>query len=366
MRLELEILNIKDIQFADRTEVDDGVLNINPRELKEFLQKDNRLSNVDIELARPGEKCRILRVHDVIEPRAKSNGSGEDFPGALGRQGIAGKGGTCVLRGAAVVLSECHENGHNATRDDPNGEIIDMSGPAAEIGIYGNTHNIVLLPHPAGRARLQDYRKALKIAGLKTATYLARAGHGLNPDEVEVYDLSPVAKTVKGLEDLPRVAYIFQILSMQFAPIPGDPVLYGSNVDGIVPTVLHPNEVLDGAVCNPCRGNLLVETYVIQNQPIIKELYRRHGRDLNFAGVIIATAHNNPPEYERTAYMAAHLSKWVLGADGVIVTKAGGGAPEVSMSQIALRCEEIGVNSAIAMAHMAADANDTSSEASVI
>jgi glycine reductase len=265
-----------------------------------------------------------------------------------------------------VVLSECHENGHNATRDDPNGEIIDMSGPAAEIGIYGNTHNIVLLPHPAGRARLQDYRKALKIAGLKTATYLARAGHGLNPDEVEVYDLSPVAKTVKGLEDLPRVAYIFQILSMQFAPIPGDPVLYGSNVDGIVPTVLHPNEVLDGAVCNPCRGNLLVETYVIQNQPIIKELYRRHGRDLNFAGVIIATAHNNPPEYERTAYMAAHLSKWVLGADGVIVTKAGGGAPEVSMSQIALRCEEIGVNSAIAMAHMAADANDTSSEASVI
>ena len=64
-----------------------GVLFINRHELQELLLTDKRLGQVNIELARPGEKVRILHVTEAVEPRAKSEGSGVDFPGALGKQG---------------------------------------------------------------------------------------------------------------------------------------------------------------------------------------------------------------------------------------------------------------------------------------
>ena len=80
MRLELDVLNIKDIQFAGKTTIADGVLRVNRSGLQELLLEDRRLGQVDIELAHPGEKCRILQVSDVVEPRAKTGGSGEDFP----------------------------------------------------------------------------------------------------------------------------------------------------------------------------------------------------------------------------------------------------------------------------------------------
>lgn len=363
MKLEMNIMHIKDIQLADETRISDGVLMLDTRDLREAVAQDKRFRSVDIQLAKPGEDCRILRVHDVIEPRAKAKGSGEDFPGVLGKQATAGIGVTWALNGAAIVISDCSKifpAGY-----DPNGEIIDMSGPAADMGIYGKTHNVVLLPRPAEGVNSSDYKLALKIAGLKAAVYAARAAEGMEPDEVQTYALPLVTRTGNGLANLPRIAYIFQIFSMQYKSLVGEPVFYGSDVDGLVPTVLHPNEVLDGAVLNPHR-NPLLETYVIQNQPIIRGLYRRHEKDLVFAGVIITTAHNNPAEYERSANVAAKLAKWVLDADGVVITKAGGGAPEVAMSQMALHCERLNIKTAIAMMQMTSDARDAASESNVM
>jgi len=363
MRLELDILNIKDVQFAGKTAIADGVLHVNRSELQELLLEDRRLSQVDIELAHPGEKCRILQVSDVIEPRAKTGGSGEDFPGALGKQGTVGDGSTCVLRGAAVVMSDYSVRGELSR--DLGGDIIDMSGPGAELGIYGKTHNVVVLPYPANGVSSQDYRIALKVAGLKTAVYLAEAGKDMKPDEIEVYDLPPLKEMAEGLQALPKVAYIFQVISTQYQPMIGEPVLYGGNVDKIVPTILHPNEVLDGAILSDYRA-MGLETYVIQNHPVIKGLYRRHGKDLCFVGVIISVGYNNEPECERAATMVANLAKWVLGADGVVLTKSGGGVPEVSMARATLRCEELGIKTAIAMCNFGADASDTSFEGTLI
>jgi glycine reductase len=160
-----------------------------------------------------------------------------------------------------------------------------------------------------------------------------------------------------GFERLPRVVYIFQILTLQFDPIPGEPVLYGRNVPDIVPTLLHPNEVLDGALTSPIP-TLNVQTYQIQNHPIIKELYKRHGKDLCFAGVIVTTAPNNMTDIERISNMAANLAKHTVGADGAVLTKTGGGAPELTMARTAQLCEKLGVKTAIAMLHMAADISD--------
>jgi len=348
MRLELDILNIKDVQFADKTEVSEGVLHINRGELQELLQEDKRLSRVDIELAHPGESCRILQVADIIEPRAKTRGSGEDFPGALGKVGTAGEGSTCVLRGVAVVLSNQGEAQELAEAEDAIGYIIDMSGPGAECSLYAKTHNVVVLPYPVDGASHDDYKIALKIAGLKTAVYLAQAGKELKPDEVEVYDLPPLTEVSKGTEDLPKVGYIFQVYCTSFPARSGEPVLYGDNIRLLLPTIIHPNEVLDGAIVTPyeCRGT---ETYVVQNHPVITELYRKHGKELCFVGVIITVSRITEPERERSVAMASSLAKSFLGADGVIITKASSGAPDIDAAQTAQRCEELGVKAVLIM-----------------
>ena len=352
MRLELDILNIKDVQFAEKTTISDRVLYINRNELQKLLQQDKRLSKVDIELAHPGEKCRILQVSDVIEPRSKTSGDGEDFPGALGKQGTVGEGNTCVLRGTAVVISNQSRSRDITASDmgeDAMGEIIDMSGPAAEVSPYGKTHNVVVLPYPTDEAGLDEYKIALKIAGLKTAIYLAQAGKDLKPDETEVYDLPPLTEVAKSMEGLPKVAYIFQVYCTSFPAMAGEPILYGDNIRRLVPTIIHPNEVLDGAIVNPYHNIRGCETYVIQNHPVIKELYRRHGEELCFVGVIITVSQYTEPERERTVAIAAKLAKSILGADGVIITKASGGAPDIDVAQAAQRCEEIGVKAVLIM-----------------
>jgi len=74
MRLELNVININDVQFGELTEIKESALFINRGELRDLLLEDDRLSKVEIEIAHPGENCRILQVADVVEPRAKIEG----------------------------------------------------------------------------------------------------------------------------------------------------------------------------------------------------------------------------------------------------------------------------------------------------
>jgi glycine reductase len=345
VRLELKIHNVHDVRFDRNTFVENGVLYVNHNELKGLLREDKNLGHIDIELAHPGENSRIIRVCDVVEPRAKGAGSGVDFPGALGPHFPAGSGGTHVLRGICVVITE--DITEQVGTKDPWGEIIDMSGPSAEHNIYARTRNIVVTPSPSANAGQRDYRLALKKAALKIASYLGRAALDLEPDEIEVFHL-PAFKEEIIPRGLPRVANVFPVFAQQFGALSGDMVLYGRPVDDIVPTILHPNEVLDGAVVSPFRAKGL-KTYAIQNHPVINSLYSRHQRDLIFCGVIIALTYNNEEDNLRAAAMIGNLARWTLGADGVIFSKPWGGAAEMTVAQMAKRCEEIGVKTVLAM-----------------
>ncbi|MEW6669897.1 MAG: glycine/sarcosine/betaine reductase component B subunit [Thermodesulfobacteriota bacterium] len=365
MRLEIHGIRIRDIRFGDKTGIWNGVLTVSRGDLREILESDKRLDRVEIELARPGESCRILQVADVLEPRAKIGRSGDDVVIPGGKHALTGQGKTCALKGVAVVLIDHRRKGEDSKSMDPRDHIIDMSGPGSEVSTYGKTFNVVLLPRPKARLSALEYQAALKVAGLKAAAYLARAGEDLEPDEIEAYDLPPLTEIAKGMEGLPRITYIFQVLSLQYEPIPGEPTFFGAQAGGIAPTILHPNQVLDGAITSALPG-LNVQTYRFQNHPIIRELYRRHGKDLCFAGVIAMVAHNNVFDFDRMANIAAGLAKWVIGADGAVLTKTGGGAPELAMAATARRCEQLGIRTAIAMLHMGADARDAKYGASTI
>jgi hypothetical protein len=88
-------------------------------------------------------------------------------------------------------------------------------------------------------------------------------------------------------------------------------------------------------------------TYFAQNHPVIQELYRRHQRDLWFAGVVVTVAPVTIVEKQRNAHLAARLTSEVLGADGVIATKIGGGAVDTDLMMIYERCEEMGLKAAL-------------------
>ena len=98
MRLELGFIPIHDVQFADTSRVEDGVLYVNAEDIKALVLKDEHISSVEVELARPGESVRITPVKDVVEPRVKVDGPGGMFPGTVSRVKTVGQGRTHVLK----------------------------------------------------------------------------------------------------------------------------------------------------------------------------------------------------------------------------------------------------------------------------
>jgi homoserine dehydrogenase len=103
LKLELGRIYIKDIQFGNKTHVNNGTLIVNSQELIDKLKEDERVKDVKVDIARPGEKVRIIPVKDVIEPRVKIEGKGHGFAGVTSKTEQLGEGKVNVLYGAAVV-----------------------------------------------------------------------------------------------------------------------------------------------------------------------------------------------------------------------------------------------------------------------
>jgi glycine reductase complex component B subunit alpha and beta len=332
MQLEMGLVHINNVCFGPRTAIDDHTLFIDRQELVSVLSQEPLFDRIEIELAHPGEPCRIIHVLDVLEPRYRLNGP--NFPGALDAVGLVGAGQTRVLKNLCVIETRPDQaRGRN---------IIDMCGPATEYSPFGATHNVVLIPYPANSADMDEYRLAVKKAGLRAAVYLAAAAKEMVPDKTEIYELPPTAFN-QGPKDLPRISYIFPIHSQQHPTHQRETVFYGSNIQGFLPTIVHPNEIFDGAL----MFSYSAFTYFAQNHPVIQELYRRHQRDLWFAGVVVTVAPVTIIEKQRNAHLAARLASEVLGADGVIATKIGGGAVDTDLMMIYERCEEMGMKAAL-------------------
>ena len=103
MELELRKINIEDIQFGESTEVHENVLYVKKDEIITLLKEDERIKDVKVDIARPGESTRIIPVKDVIEPRTKLEG--DAFPGVDGKIEEVGRGITYALKGCAIVTT---------------------------------------------------------------------------------------------------------------------------------------------------------------------------------------------------------------------------------------------------------------------
>jgi glycine reductase complex component B subunit alpha and beta len=347
VRLTLQWSDVHAVRTGPATRLSGRTLEVNLNDLRGLIEADMRLQRVRFDLAQPDERCRIGRVFDVVAPRAKLDGD-EDFPGVLGGLSRAGHGRTQALANVAVVLTD------QQLQNPATLSLIDMSGPGAALTEFARTHNVVLSAWPAPGTGRSDYLAAIRLAGLKTAVHLARAAGDCSADRVEVFDLPTPTRVPSGSQHLPRVAYVFQIHSHQRPTGVDEGILYGDPVRRMLPTVVHPNEVLDGAVTRGFMGRNAT-TYAIQNHPVIRALYAQHGHALWFVGVVLTVAQATEPERVRSATMAAGLVAEALGADGAVFTKMGGGAPHVDMAQAAAQCEALGVKTALIVEDMSTD-----------
>jgi sarcosine reductase len=352
MRLTLAKHPIEKIRFGAPTRLEGTALFVEVEELRRLLLEDITLTNVDVEIASPGESCRAGPVFDIIEPRAKGPGSSPDFPGILGPPWTAGFGTTHVLAGTAVTVLKERSGGDSRGAI---GYVLEMSGAPAEASHYATLHHLIVIPRTKPELAAHLQQKAYRLAGLKSAVYLAQAAIGETPALAEAFD--PVGPAVNGREGLPRVSYVGQIFSRQRKPERHEQILYGVDTDGMLPVLLHPDEWLDGSVVPSYHTSLGgAETYFYQNHPVITELYRRHhAGELNFVGTVATIASADNYDRERNCRFAANLVKGALDADAAVLTKFGGGVPHTDLSETARLLENMGITTAVLVTDVARD-----------
>ncbi|WP_314066356.1 glycine/sarcosine/betaine reductase component B subunit [uncultured Vagococcus sp.] len=337
MKLELGKINIKDVVSADTAKVAAGILYLNEAEIKVLVLGDDRIKSCEIEIARPGEKTRITPVKDVIEPRCKVSGGGGMFPGVVNKVNIVGSGRTHVLKGCGVTTVGKIVGFQEG--------IIDMSGPGADKTPFSKIINICLVLEPAPELEPHSYEEAARFAGLKVAEYLGKLGQEVEPDELFEYETLPLFEQVAQYPDLPKIGYVYML---QTQGLLHDTYVYGADAKHLVPTILYPTEIMDGAIISgncvsACDKNT---TYHHLNNPVIEELYDKHGTEVNFVGVIITNETVYLADKERSSDWTAKLADY-MGLDGVIITQEGFGNPDTDLIMNCKKIEQKGIKTVI-------------------
>jgi sarcosine reductase len=260
LKLEIGRIYIKDIQLGQETSVKEGVLTVDKEGLIAKLKEDERIKDVSLDVAKPGEKVRIIPVKDVIEPRVKIEGGNNGFPGVTSKQAQCGEGKTNVLYGAAVV-----------TVGDVVGfqeGVIDMWGEGAKWTPFSKTYNLTVDISVVDGLTPHAHEETVRIAGLKAAEFVGLAGKDVTPDEVITYEMGSIFEETAKYPNLPKVLYAEMMITQGLLH---DTYIYGVNAQTILPALLHPNEELDNAVIS---GNCVaacdkITTYQHQNNSVI-------------------------------------------------------------------------------------------------
>ncbi|MYA97664.1 MAG: beta-aspartyl-peptidase [Nitrospinae bacterium] len=334
MRLEMGLFPVSKIIVGKRFAYKDETLTVDADELCELALEDGDLKDVRFDAASPGDSARITNVLDAVEPLYKVSGRSCAYPGFLGPAKTAGEGRTHKLAGMCVI-SSTHFLGPMTGIMSFREGIIDMCGPGAAHCTNSETANLVACYDPLEGASNEAHDDAVRLATLKIASRLAERTKDMAPVQVETFEIGDVDPA------LPRVVYVDQVMH-QASMV--QTFMYGRNLGDSLPTLIHPNEMLDGAVVGAnYKTQQKAPTYLHCNKPLIYELYRRHGVDLNFAGMIITRGHHdNQALKERSAQYVAKLAA-LLKADGAVLAFEGGGNSTVDYWLTVQALEQMGV-----------------------
>ena len=360
MKLEIANFPVERIVLGDETRYTDGELRVNPEDVRSRMFDEHFFDDISVHVAHPGDSTRLIHIIDVVEPRYKQSGAGCVFPGVLGPPVQVGTGRTARLNGMAVVSTSGPAAGESQYWREA---ILDMTGPGARYSHFSQTANLVVEMSPKdpgpetppedietlntlrGSVYSQRMNVALRKAQIALSSYLAETVSGFAPASVDTYELTDVGSS------LPRIVYGCQVVRDLIYGIP----------PGWQPTLLHPNELMDGAVFR--LSNYLASTrttiYDQQNHPLVEALFQRHGIDLNFLGVLLIPAGNeNLGEKELSAGYATKLLR-MLHADGVVISWMGGGHLAIDPMLLIRNCERAGIGASLLSPEMARTPDDT-------
>ena len=340
MKLKLGTFEVKDVVAADRTYFEKNILYINVEEIRSRILKDSAFEDVKVDIVKPGEEKRIIHVLDTLEPRIKLDEGMSAFPGQDATMPYTvGSGTTYRLKGVTVMESAelpWRAGGLLIPREG----IVDMVGPGKWYSPFHEYINIVLSFKIAEGYSDIEYDQSVRTAGVRISKYLAECVVNLEPDTMEKWSNDEINP------ELPNVVYIHQYQSQgNFAHT----YSYGKSMYENLPTLISPNELIDGAIVssNYAYACYKTPTFLHCNNPVMWELYKGHGIKHNFLGVIISRGHNYTfAEKLRSAQFAAKIAGEIK-ADGAIITWEGGGNSIIEAMQTVKACENRGIKTVI-------------------
>lgn len=337
MNLELRKVAITDICMDTKCEIADGCLHIDPKQLEDLILEDRRIKSVQLDIARPGESVRMVPVKDVIQPRAKLAG-GDTFPG-LFREDMeeAGSGITYALSGCAVTTTGPIVGFQEG--------VIDMTGPGAKYTVYSQLCHVVLVIEKQDHVDQHDHEAAVRLAGIKAAKLLGALAVDCKDYTSERYEWPSIGERYAQYPELPKVVYVYNCMAQGLLH---DTYFYGRDTKLMIPTMITPLEVMDGAIIS---GNCVspgskTTTYMHQNNAIIDELFRKHGQDINFMGIVLNPLMTTLKEKFRNRMLTVRQVKQ-LGADGVLISQEGFGNPTTDLMIVCQELERNGIKTVV-------------------
>lgn len=347
MPVELELFDyrLEDIQWAERTYLGGNTLCIRPSDIQDQIKDLARNISVDYELARPGESKRIIHVLDTVLPIEKLSVSPHTFPGLDVPAQLVGTGQTLRLRNMLVTITGQFPHTEVMTPiEKPREGIIDMFGPGAPYSYGSDFFHLVVSLHPDPSVSNMGFDQTLRIMAIRIARYLAK---------VEKTNVEPQRKVVslgKFPQKLPKVVLIYQIQSqLPFART----FYFGEEISKTLAAFVHPNEFFDGAIVSGTyKSERKIPTSLHCANPFIEELLERHGKEIDFLGVVLSRGYNDSFEQKKKMGLwSARLAK-NLGAEGAVAVMEGVGNATVDFMQTVKACEEEGIRT-VAVLHEA-------------
>jgi hypothetical protein len=338
MKLEMGNFYVQDVVFGEETFYENGLLTINKEEALKVVYEDDHIIEADLFIARPNDSTRITPVKDAVEPRCKVS-DGVLYPGVINKLEQVGNGRTHALKGTSVLAVGKHWGGFQDG-------LIDMSGPGSYQTMFSYLVNICLVAETDEefeRSEQQKKNTALRKAAMRLSEYVGKCVKDIEPEGIEEFDFSPLNSRCEKIKALPGVVYVLQLQS-QMLESGYNARVYGMDANKILPTLLDPNEILDGAIVSGSfmPSSSKISTYQHTNNATIVRLMKEHGKTINFLGVIVSNLNVALTEKTRSAFFVRQIAT-SLGAEGAIVCEEGYGNPDADFIMVINELEDAGI-----------------------